>query len=1027
MPTQTFLPSRSTRNGFGTVSRQRTAVQRSGEVSGPPEGFIWKPHSQGQINGGRATSILPSSFSNNTAGVRLVDAAGNTIEDGRYRSTMGDGKAIWDFGKPGTQYPAGSRIIATTDDGQEREFSIDNPGSRYEGDRAVVGHGSTPGGFGFGGGSTDATANPFYIGDQYPTFNPISFNDVEFEGIDPADYKFTDPVEFGRRFGDFNRGEVSKNFGQAKDMALEALDLELQGLENFVPAAAAIKRSQTSVDNEFNQAQRERQVDGALPNARGDLNAQRRRALDYADGRLPNEGLDRAYELGIRSKAADAAGFSGIGPRSGEATKISDLMSAEERFRISQYGEGLFGQNLSTQANLFLAPTSYSDAGAQVRVNPEVGGGRLAMQSLGTINEATLVSPGQALSSEINQNQFKTNLEQSTNQFNASGKFSADQFNSSGQFSADQFNSAGQFAADLGKFQYDVSYLNAVQMANQSVLTNAFNAGLAEIMGTAGQNGYTTAQNAQTIQSTIQGIGAIPSAVDAITSTIQGLGLTSTPLPATNNAPAAQTSAPVSVDGGQPVGSTSVDTQPSQQLQRNAPMSEPIQGTPLAAAPTATGVDVGSPSTLKFSGVDSVPSGYAPVATNSDGSVSAANIGSYDNELNRFARAKAISSGVSVQNAALADRALSTATGISYQPVQGFQQIGLTSSGQQVYSDPRAASSGDISVGQTGMTNMGVTLATLGQTDPTLMKSIGELSGTVSNPSVIGAIDAKSQEGPTEVAKQITETFLGSKKSGDSEAHQQFSFMAARTGELWGQFSPEQKSAALQALAGPALKVKTGEDVSQRSIPGSERSFAGKLAVGDTLAITASGKNGYALARNWGQLSALGNIVGGTKGVTQIAAIGDKAGALGFGVQGASVPVESGYLKKVGARPAPSFGVGAMTFGSDATVPKNYRVVSRTPDNKPIALPGNLIRTSPFSTGNPQPLAYQKAAMISEQKHPAQKRWGKSPLENGMYRGSAGGSALVSSISQMVESNPTVAGGMIAYSMFNNMLGEQNG
>jgi len=79
----------------------------------------------------------------------------------------------------------------------------------------------------------------------------------------------------------------------------------------------------------------------------------------------------------VRSDAADTAGFSGIGTRSQKASKISDLMSADQRFKIAQYGENLTSQNvrdqsglIANEANLTLAPTEYSSVGSQIKATP---------------------------------------------------------------------------------------------------------------------------------------------------------------------------------------------------------------------------------------------------------------------------------------------------------------------------------------------------------------------------------------------------------------------------------------------------------------------------------------------------------------------------------------------------------------------------------------------------------------------------------------------------------------------------------
>lgn len=254
--------------------------------------------------------------------------------------------------------------------------------------------------------------------------------------IEPADYNFVDPQSYASKFGDFNRSEFFKNFGTAKDFSLQTLETELQGLKGFVPAAAALKRNTISADNLFNQEERARQLKEVLPYAdeefasqREDLKGQRSRANAYAEGRLPDKLQDRAFELGVRSRSADLAGFSGIGPRSMEASKTSDLMSAEQRLELSKYGDNLLTQNinartatLQNEGNVKLAPTEYSSAGTDVRVTPEVGAGQLRTNYSGNLNASTMLTPSDALATTVNEEQFKTNLNQRTREFNASNQ-----------------------------------------------------------------------------------------------------------------------------------------------------------------------------------------------------------------------------------------------------------------------------------------------------------------------------------------------------------------------------------------------------------------------------------------------------------------------------------------------------------------------------------------------------------------------------------------------------------------------------
>ena len=233
-----------------------------------------------------------------------------------------------------------------------------------------------------------------------------------------ADYAMVDPTQISKEFGDVNREQMRANAQLSSDLALQALDTELQGLRNFAPAAAALKRAEIERDNQFNQAQREAMLAAGDPAMRADLEAQAARARAFAEGRMPSTIEDRALELGIRSRAADRAGAGGFGARSGAAQKAASLMSAEQRIALSQYGDQALTSNISNRNALLLAPTSYSDAGQQIAVTPSVSGAQAAMQIANEANQYTNIRAETAYQGQMQQEQFRTNLEQQTNQFN---------------------------------------------------------------------------------------------------------------------------------------------------------------------------------------------------------------------------------------------------------------------------------------------------------------------------------------------------------------------------------------------------------------------------------------------------------------------------------------------------------------------------------------------------------------------------------------------------------------------------------
>lgn len=425
-----------------------------------------------------------------------------------------DGTVVYENGKPvrGTEgskwnvpvneIPAGSTFsidggtpFTIKDPSQRNEYNNEGGDPTHVGGRGSIGAGGgmngvppgfTPGNIGYG-------SFPGYIGNMFPN--------VQLSPLAP--YNFTDPMKFGEKFGAFNRKEIQKNFDLSKDLALKELSTELQGLQGFVPAASALKRNETALDNQFNrgeiatdnrfnQGQRTQQVNEILPNARGDLEVQRGRANTFAAGRVPDAIQDRALELGIRSASADRSAAGGFGASSSVARKASDLMSTNERIQLSKYGDSLLSNNISNTANLFLAPTEYSqaeksNAGGQINVNPSVSASQLIDRNIAQINGLTSIPATQAFSADINQNQFRTNQVQANSNFNTTNQ--------------------NTFALD--KFGYQAGFANSVAGAAQTNTNTQIGLDQQQMFQQLTQQYMQMSQQAGQLQSIFSGLGGL--------------------------------------------------------------------------------------------------------------------------------------------------------------------------------------------------------------------------------------------------------------------------------------------------------------------------------------------------------------------------------------------------------------------------------------------------------------------------------------------------------------------------------------
>lgn len=469
--------------------------------------YIWKPSTINSWKGGIA-------FLADAGGSRespTVTAPNGQTYAGKYVNTN-EGRHQWVFPKE----LAGMSGLQVNYAGQTG--TIESGATSYEGGSLGGWQARAKGSLGDSSGGSFGAFQPGMAGSYgavpaYQSFPNPTF--AVYDAIKAAAYKYTDPLKFAEKFGNFNRKEIQKNFDFSKDLALNELNTELASLKDFVPAASAIKRQETSLDNVFNQAEKTRQIDSTIPDIRGSLEKQGARATAYAEGRVPDEVQDRAYELGIRSAAADQAASGGFGASSSVARKASDLLSVSQRINLSKYGDAALSNNINQRASLLLAPTEYSNAGSQIGVMPSLSSSQLINSNLNTINGLTTITPAQGLASETQQQQYSTNLKQQTNMFNAGNELQTSMFNA---------GVSNQFA--LGGFGYNVGYANSVAGAQQNSINTDFGLGQQDMYSGVMNDYMNQAQGSQQLSSLINGVFSLLGGKDGFLSGVTGgLGL----------------------------------------------------------------------------------------------------------------------------------------------------------------------------------------------------------------------------------------------------------------------------------------------------------------------------------------------------------------------------------------------------------------------------------------------------------------------------------------------------------------------
>lgn len=972
--------------------------------------FTYKPVSSGQVNSGGASVITGGNYS--SAGI--YDSTGKLVSQ-LNRGAVENGQTKFYTNQPGSSFGNNFTVGLTDAQGKVTHYKIGQGGSRYEGDDPnnlqQVTQPGTSGGGRFDPGHIGFGATPAYLGGEFPS------PDVsDYTPINKAPYKFTDPMEFAAKYGDFNRQQIDANYDTANKIALKELDTELAGLNNYAPAAAALKRGQISLDNLFNQSERTSQVNSALPGVSGQLNAQTSRAEAYASGRAPDDITDRGLELGVRGAAADEAAAGGFGSNSSVARKASDLADYKTRIGLSQYGDNLLSKNINDKASLFLAPTEYSNAGSEIRSTPSVSGSQLAAAALADVNNASLITAQNAFSGTVQQQQYSTSLDQQTRQFNASNTLQNDQFNAT---------NANNFALD--KFSYDVGYAGTLAGAAQ---TNT-NTNLALQQQAQAQKIF---QGAEGQAQTNQTIGAVAGAVGAVGSVFKGLfsaqgnpdtaGDVNTPFDTSGSSGQFTPSQPSS----SPDFSGSLDT--SSGASSTLPFSTSFNDGG-GGYTTGANTDVQSPQYL------SPPTADLSQFTSDTGlSVGGGSQGGGDGGGGGDSGGGGIPAYDANNIAAVGGATLSMA-GISTQPLAGTTNIGVNSSGQQTYANTALLKSPDATAGTATMGALRQALDPLGafsNEDASAWDKTATVAGDV---SLTASLTDAAARGDT---KSFVNTALGAfkqptidalTKDPQNKAGLGAAFSAFQLSQNWNSMSPAQKSLGLASLGIQTYKYSNGVNLAQKSLIAPDlKSGTPGLNVGQALNLFSAGYNVYGLAKNWDQLNTLQKVAYGTGSAAQLAELSKQFGMLGAGTGNAAVAgVTQEGLSAAGWTPTLHSGVGAVTGQIGSQVPDGYSVVSQSGDTV-IAAPTSNIISAQGATGPGSLL--DTAAGVSGVALGAKQvydNWGTGG-KTGALNGALGGAAMVGGLVALGASNPYILAGIVAYSALGGSIkqskGEQN-
>lgn len=427
-------------------------------------GVLWKPVSESDGN-------LVLVFDKDPGTVVIKDSDGNVISTGRRTGTLEDGRIPIRFDKPGSSYQD-----VTVEVGDGRSFFISNGGNRWENNTLApagskpsspTGNEIQPTERPVGAAGTEQSAGEGGLPEGIAGVAPPIFIDpslvqpfpVTPAFIPQAQFQHTDPIQYTGQVGEFNREQSQLAFETGLSRAKQVQREELASILEFAQGMSQFQQQLVGQENVFNQQQRIQAAETAIPGVQDIFARQRERAETLAEGRLLTTAEDRAFELAAQSASAEGNFVRGFGDDSVVGRTTSEKLSAQQRLGLTQLGENFLTRSLQQAAGVLMDVPLKASISQRLPSQPNVPFAQVAAGQQAAETALTTIAPQAALSAEVQQQQFATNLEQRTNEFNANMQSVSDRFNSSQFYNAmleqlgiTMFNAQQQQAFIQGQF-----------------------------------------------------------------------------------------------------------------------------------------------------------------------------------------------------------------------------------------------------------------------------------------------------------------------------------------------------------------------------------------------------------------------------------------------------------------------------------------------------------------------------------------------------------------------------------------------
>lgn len=380
---------------------------------------LWKPYSE---NTGMAAYLSDKNYGSQ---IYIMDAnTGQILDTGRFDKTYEDGRAIYRFNKPGNSF---TDIIVVSDTGEYV----------YIGDGSKRVTGAT---------TKTATLNSKGFKDKYPEstiIDPASIDKsvtgtIEDSGMSNVngiagsgnvaapelinsdnyaykefDIEFTDPIETLREIAAQNKGQLDENFLTSLENAGVLSEENTNQLIDYLNAMSPVEQELIGIENAFNQQEKLKAAETALPGITDLLRGEVKNAQTLASGKMLTSVEDNALNQTIRSQGADAAYTKGLGTGSLASQTLSNQLSVSQRLSLMKQGEDYLNTTTQLASALLVDTPNKSKLSQGIESKPSETIGQLTTAQQNIINPYTTMTASDAQSSLTSQRVAEAQLDSS--------------------------------------------------------------------------------------------------------------------------------------------------------------------------------------------------------------------------------------------------------------------------------------------------------------------------------------------------------------------------------------------------------------------------------------------------------------------------------------------------------------------------------------------------------------------------------------------------------------------------------------